>query len=303
MNEFTIKDLENLTGIRAHTIRIWEQRYGILKPKRSKTNIRYYHTDELKSMLNVALLNKFGFRISEISRMDADTIRQKILSLENDTAVQERIVNSLLHCMVDLNTEEFGRILDEHISRRGIDHTINFLIFPFLHKIGILWLTDHIRVAQEHLVSNMIRQKLILGIEKAPAAMPTGRSVAMFLPEGEHHEIGLLYMHYMMKSRGVRVIYLGADVPVEELGFVCTAMSPDCLYTHLTSLPPRFNADKFLTAISTRIRHTPVLISGKAASAWQRRSLRGISFPKSIGEAIDSIAGAGTTPLPAHSPV
>jgi DNA-binding transcriptional MerR regulator len=163
MNSFTIKDLENLSGIKAHTLRIWEQRYSFLKPERTGTNIRYYSNDELKKILNVALLNKYGYKISHIDKMNEGEIKEKILSLNQMEAQQERIVNELIQCMVDIDIDKLETILDKYISARGIEKTIIQIIFPFMEKIGILWLTNHINPAQEHLITNIIRQKLIVG--------------------------------------------------------------------------------------------------------------------------------------------
>src|SRR5215831_6791661 len=161
MNAFTIKDLENLSGIKAHTIRVWEQRYSFLKPKRTETNIRYYTNDELKTVLNIALLNKYGYKISQIDKMSEREVREKIISLDNTDAQQERLINELVKNMVDLEPDRFEDVLDHYIRARGIDKAISYLIFPFLDKIGILWLADNINPAQEHLVTNIIRQKLI----------------------------------------------------------------------------------------------------------------------------------------------
>src|SRR6476660_7968351 len=159
MNAFTIKDLENLSGIKAHTIRIWEQRYNFLKPQRTFTNIRYYSNDELKTILNIALLNKYGYKISHIDKMSPEEIREKILSLNQQEAQQERIVNDLIRNMVDLDMEAFEQTLDNYILARGIERSILQIIFPFMERIGVLWMTNHINPAQEHLVSNIVRQK------------------------------------------------------------------------------------------------------------------------------------------------
>ena len=136
MNAFTIKDLENLSGIKAHTIRIWEQRYNFLKPQRTGTNIRYYSNDELKTVLNIALLNKYGFKISHIDKMQPDEIRSRILSLGDAQAIQERIVNELVQEMVDLEIEKFEKILAGYIAGKGIERTAIQILFPFLEKIG-----------------------------------------------------------------------------------------------------------------------------------------------------------------------
>src|SRR4051812_7137304 len=165
MNAFTIKDLENLSGIKAHTIRIWEQRYSFLSPKRTDTNIRFYNNDELKMVLNISLLNKYGYKISHIDRMSPGEIKEKILSLSHANAQQERIITELIQYMVDLDPHSFETTLDNYVFTRGIEKTIIYIIFPFLERIGVLWVTSHINSAEEHLVTNIIRQKLIVGIE------------------------------------------------------------------------------------------------------------------------------------------
>ena len=289
MNEFTIKDLENLSGIKAHTIRIWEQRYSFLKPERSSTNIRYYSSNELKTVLNISLLNKYGFKISHIDKMSPETMKETICSLSQSEAAQERIINDLLHCMIDLDTEAFEEMLDEYIYAHGIDRSISFLIFPFLHRIGILWITDHIKVAQEHLVTNVIRQKLIMGIQNAAPLQKAKNTVVLFLPQGEYHELGLLYVHYLLKIRGVKVMYLGADTPLDDIVFVCAVRQPDYLYTHLTCLPYKLNFEKYLEEMHSRLKSIPVVISGKVVNSYYRKLPPSVSFKKSLAEVLDQL--------------
>jgi DNA-binding transcriptional MerR regulator len=283
MNAFTIKDLENLTGIKAHTIRIWEQRYRFLKPQRTETNIRYYSNDELKKVLNIALLNKYGFKISHIDKMRPEEMQDKIITLSNAEAQQERLINSLIQCMVDLNIDAFEKQLDEHIKTRGIDKTILHLVFPFLEKIGILWITNHIIPAQEHLVTNVIRQKLLVGIESAYAHFSKDKTVLLFLPEGEHHELGLLYTYYLLKTRGIQVLYLGANVPLKDVEFVATFKKPDYLYTHLTSAV-NFNFEKFLNQMHIRLPGFPMVVSGQCAQVYKKKAPDGITLKKSLFE-------------------
>jgi DNA-binding transcriptional MerR regulator len=287
MNAFTIKDLENLSGIKAHTIRIWEQRYSFLKPQRTQTNIRYYTNDELKAILDIALLNKYGYKISHIDRMNAAELQQKIGSLSHIEAQQERLVNDMLQCMVDLNMAKFEALLDESIQLRGIDKTITFLIFPFLDKIGILWLANHINPAQEHLVSNVIRQKLIVGIENTTSHIIVHKTVLLFLPEGEHHELGLLYVYYLLKSRGAQVIYLGANVPVRDLEFITHLKRPDYLYTHLTCITGDANFDKFFQQLHHKIPQVPLVISGYTKF---KKMPPGILLKRSLTEVLDYVA-------------
>jgi len=289
MNAFTIKDLENLTGIKAHTIRIWEQRYGFLKPQRTDTNIRYYNNEELKKILNISLLNKYGFKISHIDRMNDEEIKTKILSISNLQAQQERIVNALIQAMVDMSLEDFEGTLDEHIRAKGIEKTIHQVIFPFMERIGVLWITNHINPAQEHLVSNIIRQKLIVGTEDVNPMFQLKRSGLLFLPEGEFHELGLLFIQYLLKSRGLRVYYLGANVPLEDVEYVVKYKNPDFIYTHLTSVSSVFSFDKFIHQSLKRFGSVPLIISGRLAATYEKKIPPQIHFKRSLQEVTEFI--------------
>jgi DNA-binding transcriptional MerR regulator len=291
MHSFTIKDLENLSGIKAHTIRIWEQRYSFLKPNRTDTNIRFYSNDELKRLLNVALLNKFGFKISHIDKMNETEMCEKILSLNQQEALQDRIVNTLIQNMIDLDIEAFEEELNDFIGAKGIEKTISQIIFPFLEKIGILWLTNHINPGQEHLVTNIIRQKLIAGIETVRSAIKINKSVLLFLPETEYHELSLLFMNYMLKNKGVTTIYLGCSIPLKDVEYLVNLKKPDYIYTHLTTVGPKFNFDKFIATLSKSFPKTPVIISGQLTNTYEKKILPPINFKKSYAEVMEFLSG------------
>jgi DNA-binding transcriptional MerR regulator len=290
MNSFTIKDLENLSGVKAHTLRIWEQRYRFLKPSRTFTNIRYYSNEELKTILNIALLNKYGYKISHIDKMSEDEIREKILSLTQQQAQQERIVNELVKFMVDLDMESFENTLSSYIVARGIERTITQIIFQYLEKVGILWMTNHINPAQEHLVTNIIRQKLIVGIEGINSPLKSSKSVLLFLPENEYHEIGLLFMYYLLKSRGVQVVYLGSNVPLADVAFVNNIKKPDYLYCHITRPGQSFQFEKFLNQITHKLPTTNCIISGLLTQNYEKKIQPPIVFKRSFAEVMEFIA-------------
>ncbi len=283
MNAFTIKDIENLSGVKAHTIRIWEQRYSFLKPNRTDTNIRFYSNDELKTVLNIALLNKFGFKISHIDKMNAAEINGKLLSLIPAGAQNERIVNELISYMVDLNIDGFELTLINEIDNKGIDKVINDIVFPFLEKIGILWVTNIINPAQEHLVSNIIRQKLLVGIENIDVP-PSSKTSLLFLPEGEYHELGLLYVYFILKSKGVKVWYLGANVPLPDLQYIVNIKKPEFLYTHLTAQGNNFNGERFLQNTHSKISETPIYVSGPFTNTYKKSIPENFYFKKSLKE-------------------
>ncbi len=291
MNSFTIKDLENLSGIKAHTLRIWEQRYNFLKPNRTFTNIRYYSNDELKTILNIALLNKYGFKISHIDKMNQAEIKEKILSLNQAQAQQERIVNELIQQMVDMDIEAFENTLSNYIMARGIERTITQIIFNYMEKIGILWLTNHINPAQEHLVTNIIRQKLIVGIEGISTSLRLNKTILLFLPEAEYHELGLLFMYYILKSRGANVIYLGANVPLADVAYVVNLKKPDYLYSHITTPGQNFNFDKFILNVSKNFKDVPCLISGPLTQNYEKKIHPPVVFKKSFSEVMEFVSG------------
>lgn len=291
MDAFTIKDLENLSGIKAHTIRIWEQRYNFLKPSRSDTNIRYYSNDELKKILNIALLNKYGYKISHINKMSEEEIQQNLLALSETQAHVERIVNDLIKCMIDLDIVKLEGILDEHIRTNGIEKTITEIIFPYMEKIGILWLTNHINPAQEHFVSNIIRQKIIVGIEGINTPLKVNKTVLLFLPEGEHHELGMLFMYYLLKNRGISTIYLGTNVPLKDVEYVVNLKKPDYIYSHLTAIGNNFNFDKFITTITKKFNGTSIILSGSLTHTYENKIPPHINVKKSLPEVMEFVTG------------
>lgn len=287
MTSYTIKDLETISGIKAHTIRIWEQRYRFLQPKRTETNIRTYSGEELKTILNVSLLNKYGFKISHIDKMTTDQIEEKILSLNQLEAQRERLVNGLIKEMISLNMVGFEKLLDLNIAQKGIDKTITEVIFNFLERVGILWVTNHINPAQEHLATNILRQKIIVGIEKLPSLLQYSKRVVLFMPEGEHHEIGLLYVHFLLKQRGIFVDYLGANVPTVDLKYLTQVKKVDYLYCHLTSPAKNFKVNKFFEGLQEISSNIPIILSGQLIQIYKGAIAPNIHLKKSLAETLD----------------
>lgn len=290
MNAFTIKDLENLSGIKAHTIRIWEQRYAFLKPQRTDTNIRYYSNEELKKVLNISLLNRYGFKISHISRMQPDEINDRILSLSDPRAVQERIVNELLQEMVDLRFEQFEKILTAQIAAKGIERTVLQVIFPFLERIGLLWLSGHIFPGQEHLVSNIVRQKLLVAIDACVPVSRSEKTFLLFLPEGEYHELGLLFMHFILKNRGFRVIYLGADMPLDDVAEIAAVRKPEFALVHLTATVPNFSLEKYLRRLELSLGNLTTIMSGTLVNSYRKTVPENVRIMHSLKEVTEFLA-------------
>lgn len=290
MNSFTIKDLENLSGIKAHTIRIWEKRYDFLRPKRTSTNIRYYNNEQLKLILNIALLNKNGIKVSLIDKMKPQEINEKILALNDEKTIKDHIINELLQAMLELETQKFESITSNYISSRGISRAVTEIIFPFLEKIGILWVTGHVNPAQEHIVTNILRHKLISAIESTESNNRIKKTFMLFLPEGEHHELGLLFIYYLLKSIGFSIIYLGANVPVKDAEYIIRLKRPDFAFIHLTATASKFSLEKFLHDIKLGFGTVSTIISGQLTHQYQKKIPEGIQFKKSLSEVSDFLS-------------
>jgi len=225
-----------LTGVKAHTLRIWEQRYGMITPKRTDTNIRYYDESDLKKLLNVSLLNRNGYKISEIASMDAETLMQEVLKLSQEKSDYENQLQALTLTMLELNEAAFEQLLNKSILQMGLEKTMMNLIFPFFRTIGIMWQTGSINPAHEHFITNIVRQKLIVAIDGQQNLSDIwSKKFMLFLPEGEFHEIGLLFANYAIRARGGRVAYIGANVPFNDLSTVYRVYSPDYLFTVITA--------------------------------------------------------------------
>lgn len=261
VTQFSIKDLEKISGIKAHTLRIWEQRYGILKPTRTDTNIRCYCNEELKNILNVSLLNNNGYKISKIATLSKAQIADEVNKIVNSDTPDSEQIEGLIISMVDMDELRFEKIISNNILRTGFSHTIEAVIYPFLHKIGLMWQTGSINPAQEHFISNLIRQKLIVAIDGV--IVPENKKqkkFILFLPDGELHEVSLLYFTYLIKSKGHQVIYLGQSVPFIDLQRVYSIREPHYIVSVFTRAMD--TPQNYVTELSTTFPKSKILLSG-----------------------------------------
>ncbi|UZD21622.1 MerR family transcriptional regulator [Algoriphagus halophytocola] len=261
MSNYSIKDLEQLSGIKAHTLRIWEQRYKLLCPKRTETNIRYYDDADLKLILNVAMLNAHGIKISKIAAMSKTDISQEIIKLTDQSTDHNDQIQALTICMVEMDEERFEKVLSTNILKLGFEDTVLNIIYPFLSKIGILWQTGAINPAQEHFISNLIRQKLIVAIDGQVNGY-SGKTFMLFLPEGELHELSLLFSSYLIKKHGHKVIYLGQSTPQEDLLSVYKLQKPDFLLTIITSAPAGDGVQEYVNWLSHEFSQSEIFVTG-----------------------------------------
>ncbi len=263
MSNYSIKDLEHLSGIKAHTIRIWEQRYNFIKPSRSDTNIRNYDDLDLKLILNVSLLKDNGFKISRIAEMSAQEIAEEVLLLTEKQLRFPEQIHALTVAMIDMDEERFERIMSSNILKLGFEKTMMNIVYPFLSKIGILWQTGSINPAQEHFITNLIRQKLIVAIDgQYSSQQSNGTKYILYLPEGELHELSILFADYVIRSRNNRSIYLGQSLPLQDLVSVYNLHKPKYILSILTSVPGTDQIQAYVDKLSALFPESTLLFSG-----------------------------------------
>ncbi|MDO5971712.1 MerR family transcriptional regulator [Flavivirga aquimarina] len=216
---FSIKDLENLTGIKAHTIRIWEKRYNLLQPNRTDTNIRTYSLSSLQKLLNISYLNSNGFKISKIANLKEEEIPVKVREIASRTKIEDHAINALKMAMLNFDQVLFYNTYNNLIENKTFSEIFYTIFLPLLNEIGLLWQTNTITPAHEHFLSVHIKQKILLNIEKLQSLepKPEAKTFVLFLPEKEIHDIGLLFINYELISKGYHTIFLGESIPMESL--------------------------------------------------------------------------------------
>ncbi|MEY2937524.1 MAG: MerR family transcriptional regulator [Bacteroidetes bacterium] len=262
-DKYFIKDIENITGIKAYTLRIWEQRYGMLVPKRTETNIRYYEEDDLKYMMNIAILNANGIKISRIAQMDREEVQQKTLSISENNSGHQSQISALSSAMFDFDEREFNKILSINILQLGMEQTTTNIIFPFLQHVGVLWLSGSIHIAHEHFITNLIKQRMFVAIDQLNI-LPSkdAKKYLLFLPNGENHELSLLFASYLLRANGKNVIYLGTSTPLDDLNKIHKLHNPDFVFCALTNSNAAMPVQVYLNTLSRSWPNTQILVTG-----------------------------------------
>ncbi|MBK9283437.1 MAG: MerR family transcriptional regulator [Sphingobacteriaceae bacterium] len=234
MQTYQITDLEQLTGIKAHTIRIWEKRYKIIEPFRTKTNIRYYNNDQARKLLNISTLIQYGYKISKIADMnlkEQDSIITLLSESDNLNAYETLAVNALVNSTLQYDEVAFEKTYSSALNRLGMKDTMLQIIYPFLKRIGIMWSIDDLTPAQEHFATTLLRRKLFSAIDGIEIPTRSKMKFILFLPPNEWHEIGLLFTEYLLRINGAEVINLGQNVPVENLSKIISATDAKYIFT------------------------------------------------------------------------
>lgn len=259
---YSIKDLEVLSGIKAHTIRIWEKRYNLLNPERTNTNIRFYCDDDLRRMLNVSLLVKKGFKISKVANWEDNKITETVLSVSNNKETEEDYIEQLMLNMLNFEYSKFNILSNEIFLRFRIEEAVSTVFFKLLQRIGTFWQVGSVFPAQEHFVTHIIRQKLISEIEKLELPNSKSATVLFYLPENELHEISLLFYSYLARKYGYNVIYLGQFVPLNDLKKFKTHVKIDYVFSAFINSIQKKELEKYLVDLKNIFQQQKIFITG-----------------------------------------
>jgi MerR family transcriptional regulator, light-induced transcriptional regulator len=277
MERYTIRDLDKLSGINAHTIRVWERRYGIIKPQRTGTNRRRYDDADLRKIINISILRRNGFKISEIAELAESEIEEKISLLSTDVFNSDTHIDSMVKAMVAFDETSVNDLLNKSLMYKGLEETMTSLVFPFLKRIGVMWQTGSADIGAEHFISNLFRKKLIAAIDNiSPPAKQNRKKVLLFLPEKEMHELGLLFFQYLVKKEGHESLYLGQSTPLSAVVAANMHWGADIIITGIMSGFPGFKADEYIKELSESLKRQKILVSGELAKAALKLNYRNV---------------------------
>ncbi|RED45988.1 MerR family transcriptional regulator [Seonamhaeicola aphaedonensis] len=279
---FSIKDLENLTGIKAHTIRIWEKRYNLLEPNRSDTNIRNYSIGSLQKLLNISFLNNNGFKISKIASLEEEEIPIKVREIASRAKVEDHAINAFKMAMINFDQVLFYNTYNNLIENKTFSDIFYTVFLPLLNEIGMLWQTNTITPSQEHFLSVHIKQKILLNIERLQSLepKPNSKTFVLYLPDNEIHDIGLLFINYQLRSKGYHTIFLGESVPLDSLTSVLEFFNEITFISYFTVNPevekiPEY-IDEFNDLLLKENNHNLMLLGPKL------ESIDNLNLPKNV---------------------
>ena len=254
-NKFSIKDLENLTGIKAHTIRIWEKRYNLLSPKRTETNIRYYDLASFQKLLNVSYLNNNGYKISKIANLEANKIPALVREIAAKTNLESHAINSFKLSMLNFDQVLFFNTYDSLLKEKPFRDVFYDIFIPLLNEIGLLWQTDTITPAHEHFLTTLIRQKILVNTEliQSKTIPKSDKTFVLYLPDNEIHELGLMFLHHEIVAKGYHSIFLGQSVPVDSLSDILHYYDDLIFLSYFTIKPTKDDIENYLKDFDKQI--------------------------------------------------
>ncbi|MFG6687196.1 MerR family transcriptional regulator [Mariniflexile sp. HNIBRBA6329] len=285
---FSIKDLENLTGIKAHTIRIWEKRYNLLSPNRTDTNIRTYSIESLQKLLNISYLNNNGLKISKIAELKEEDIPEKVKEIASIGKTEDHAVNTFKLAMFNFNQTLFNTTYNSLLESKTFSDIFYTVFLPLLNHIGVLWQTNTITPAHEHFISVLIKQKILLNIENTQnlTPKPNTKTYVLFLPEHEIHDIGLLFINYQLRSKGYHTVFLGESVPMNNLKDLFNFFNDISFISYFTIYPEEEKITAYLDEFNNLLlenNHASLILLGHKLTNYSNNKLpKNISIYKSI---------------------
>jgi MerR family transcriptional regulator, light-induced transcriptional regulator len=300
MGAYTIRELENLSGIKAHTIRIWEKRYGLIAPQRTSTNIRSYCDSELKKLLNISILNRNGIKISKIAQLSPDEITTRINEFTQEVTSTESQIESLIVAMIDMDEHRFEHVLARSIILFGFEEAVIRVLYPFFIRVGLMWQTGSVNPVQEHFITNLVKQKFYSAIDGLVGHEKEGaRHMVFFLPEGEFHEIGLLFSCYLARKHGFRTLYLGQSLPLNDLEETLHVKKVDFLFTTLISSYSGIELSDYIKMLSDRFSKHIIYLSGSRVMHYQKEVPPNIRILTSPAQFLEELGRIQPVPVPA----
>jgi len=279
-NIFSIKDLENISGIKAHTIRIWEKRYNVLEPMRSDTNIRYYNLVNLQKLLNITLLHEHGYKISRIAKFSEQQIPEVVREIISDKSVKSHAISSFKMAMLNFDQSLFFTTYNTLLSEKSFREVFYEVFIPLMNEIGLLWQSDTITPAHEHFISYLIKQKLLINTEKLQVLQPTNddRVFVLYLPSNEIHELGLMYLNYEILHHGYRSVYLGESIPLDNLADLKKYFNNVTFISYLTVEPNKDEINDYISSLNSEI------LNDESTELWLLGRMVDFIEPKNISD-------------------
>lgn len=281
---YSIKDLEVLSGIKAHTIRIWEKRYNLLEPSRTDTNIRYYSDNDLRRMLNVSMLVRNGFKISKVATWNDEAINATILEISERKTSESDYIDRLILYMIHFDNRKFYSLVSEIIEEKGLEEAMSKVFFEFFVKVGTYWQVGSIFPAQEHYVTNILRQKVIAEIDKLGMTGEKNQTILFFLPDNELHELSLLFYSYIAMTLGYHVVYLGQFVPWDDLQKLQKQLHIDFVFTAFINSMPNDRLENYLHELRELFNGQKIFITGWQLQVHQPAVPRNVKIIKDYRE-------------------
>ena len=280
---FSIKDLENLSGIKAHTIRIWEKRYNLLSPERTQTNIRMYSLLSLQKLLNITLLYENGLKISKIAQLTNEEIPLKVREIIDEKSIKNNMMNALKLSMINFDQNLFHNTYNQLLVDLSFREIFKDYFVPLLQELGYLWQTNTISTTHEHFITNFIKQKVYTNTEKVQRLEPVdpNKIFVLFLPENEVHELGILYLNYELNLRGYKSIYLGQSVPIENLEPLLANDNFIEFVTYATVEPSKEKIDKYIQRFKKKLLNKKT--SRLSILGFQTQYIDLVNKPEQVG--------------------